>query len=155
MLRNISFLPMCHVFLPTLRDISPSNIVLFGGRGILVDFHAARKVDRSDSPMAMTGKLAYRSLSLHDGGQHSCATDMESLFYSLMDVASGGRALAWQDLPEVQEVFCVKYATVMADNQWQKALKMCNVQLQPLINRLRTVVCAGGGAAEYRAAFGG
>ena len=144
-----------YAFLPALRDISPSNIVLSGGRGILVDFHAARRVDRSDNPMAMTGKLAYRSLKLLDGGQHSCATDMESLFYSLMDVASGGRALAWQDLPEELEVYCVKFATVKSDNLWQKALEMCNVQLRPLIDRLRTVVITGGGAAEYMAAFGG
>ena len=105
--------------------------------------------------MAVTGKLVYRALSLHHhGSRHSCTTDMESLFYSLMDVASGGRALPWQALPVEHEVFCVKYATVHDQETWEKALGKCNVQLRPLIGRLRDVICRDHCTAdEYLAAF--
>lgn len=103
--------------------------------------------------MAITGKLLYRALSLHHNAPHSCATDMESLFYSLMDVASGGRALPWQAIPSEKAVYSSKYTTIHDDEEWGKALGVCNAQLQSLIDRLRGVVHQGGTADQYLAVF--
>jgi hypothetical protein len=143
---------------PFARDVSPSNIVLSDGRGILLDFHAARSLARSSSPILdKTGKRAYMALRLHcEMPQHSATTDMESLFYSLMDVASGGEALPWRTmLDDEVAVSSSKYSTVRWAHQWQKALSHCEEQLRPLLERVRDVVRQDDPTFEaYLTAFG-
>ncbi len=143
---------------PSCRDILPSNIVHWRRHGILLDFHTAKSIsssDASDSPTRKTGKLAYMAQSLHfRGGQHSCETDMESLFYSLMDVASGGRALRWRNLTDPGLIRASKYATVHDDQEWEHARTHCRMLLWPLLERVRKVVRQEGATvAAYLIAF--
>lgn len=144
---------------PLLRDISPSNIIHSEGRGILLDYHVARKLEENNSPLHNTGKLAYMAMSLHkEDGQHTFETDMESLFYSLLDIMSSGRALPWRHLCEQKLIFSVKYATLHHEGQWQSALKHCQdsfKSLIPLLERVREVVCQNDATfAKYLTAFG-
>ena len=134
--------------MPLIRDISPSNIVHFGGQGLLLDFHAAKitdpnLADRSTSPShRATGKLAYMAMDLHfDGGRQSCETDMESLFYSLLDVVSGGRALRWRHLIDPALIRACKHLMVHDEREWSSALKHCRMgPLIPLLEQVREVV---------------
>ena len=133
---------------PSTRDISPSNIVHFGGRGLLLDFHAAKftdpgLADRSTSPSyRATGKLAYMAIGLHyDGGRQSCVTDLESLFYCLLDAVSSGRSLRWRYLIDPALIRACKYSVVHDDREWSAALKHCQIKpLIPLLEGVREVV---------------
>ena len=139
------------------RDISPNNIVHCGGQAILLDFHAATRMDPSgNSSVRATGKLSYMARSLHfDGGQHSCLTDMESLFYSLLDVASDGHALSWRNLTDQIMIRCGKHSTITFDLEWEVALGHCKELLRPYVNRVRNVVCQEKPTVTaYMAAFG-
>ena len=133
---------------PSTRDISPSNIVHFGRQGLLLDFHAAKVIDtnlaeRDTSPSRRaTGKLAYMAIGLHyDGGRQSCETDLESLFYSLLDVVSSGRALRWRHLIDPALIRGCKHNLVHDDREWSAALKHCCMEpLIPLLEDVREVV---------------
>ena len=51
------------------------------------------------------------AMSLHlEDGQHSCETDMESLFYSLLDVMSSGHALLWRNQGDHRVLRSLKYS---------------------------------------------
>jgi serine/threonine protein kinase len=127
-------------------DISPSNIVVFKGRGVLVDFHAAKLIkptDGSCSPCrSVTGKVLYMARSLHFSGERqSSATDMESLFYSLLAVASDGRALPWRHLCDPKLIGAYKTAILADDKHWAESCKHCRgTPLVSLLERVREVV---------------
>jgi hypothetical protein len=136
---------LAHSFFLLRSDISPSNIVHFGGRGILVDYHAAKMINTVDGTcglcQSVTGKVVYIARSLHyAGGQQSSETDMESLFYSLLDVASGGHALPWRNYNDVVEVRMFKFAVLENDKDWAEARKQCREPLVPLLDRLRGLI---------------
>ena len=79
--------------------------------------------------------------SLHfDGGRQSCETDMESLFYSLLDVVSNGQALRWRHLFDPALVRVSKYATVHDDMEWERSIKHCMEPLIPMLESVRKVV---------------
>ncbi|KAG5189040.1 hypothetical protein JKP88DRAFT_243302 [Tribonema minus] len=86
-----------------LKDISPSNIIVHNNRGFLLDYHVACEVaTAARAPTRFTGKLVYSSLSLHEGygdQQHTVAADLESLFYTFLDLATkevNSKALLWR-----------------------------------------------------------
>ena len=126
-------------------DISPSNIVVFQGLGVLVDFHAAKLINPtggSCSPCrSVTGKVLYMARSLHfQGGRQSSTTDMESLFYSLLDVASDGRALPWRHVWDPKDIRASKIAILADERQWAESRKHCRGPLVSLVEQVREVV---------------
>ena len=99
------------------------------------------------------------AMSLHlDDGQHSCETDMESLFYSLLDIMSNGDALRWRNLLEHSLIRNFKYTTVNDDKEWERILITLQVPLMPLLpvlERVRQVVRQPNASAQaYLTAFG-
>ena len=110
-----------------------------------------------NNPVRATGKLSFMARSLHyEGGQHSCLTEMESLFYSLLDVASGGHALPWRKQTNPFMIRAAKHTTVNLGSEWAIALGHCKESLRPFVSRVRNVVCQENPTvAAYLAAFGG
>ena len=116
-------------------------------------------IDESNAPLHRTGKLAYMAMSLHLDGQHSCETDMESLFYSLLDVMSNGHALLWRHLEEHNLIYSLKFMVVHDNKAWDcKILPHCRgplMSLLPVLQRVREVVRQqDASAAAYLTAFG-
>ena len=112
---------------------------------MLVDFHAAKLINSADgscSPCrSVTGKVLYMARALHfPGGRQSSTTDMESLFYSLLDVASDGRALPWRHLWDPKDIRASKIAILTDDRQWAESRKHCRGPLVSLVERVREVV---------------
>lgn len=137
------------------RDISTNNIITANGRGFLLDYHIARQTGGTGSPLARSGKTPFMALSLHESprGQHSEATELESLLYCLMDVASGGRALIWRRVEDAL-VYHVKFTAMKSASEWSRVLALCRVELQAAIQQLHMLVFpegaveAGGATAD-------
>ena len=72
------------------------------------------------------GKSPFRALRLHEQprGQHCEATELESLLYCLLDVASGGRALIWSRVDDTV-VYHVKYTAMKSPSEWARVLGTC------------------------------
>ncbi|KAG5181734.1 hypothetical protein JKP88DRAFT_246101 [Tribonema minus] len=127
------------------RDISPSNIVLSDGRGILLDFHVTCKAsDARQIPVRVTGKPAYRALCLNFGHKETKFTaqapaDLESLFYSLVDMASDGSAVRWRH--EVEKLPEMQFTSVYDTITWRTKVKdRCLPDLQPAIQELHELL---------------
>jgi serine/threonine protein kinase len=118
------------------RDISPSNIVACNGEGFLLDYHVACAIADCNSPEArVTGKAWYQALSLKTG-RHSVSTDLESLFYSVIDMSSDGHAVGWKHASNEKELYQKKFTAMLDGNEWEKVLSRCGEDEQPNIRRL-------------------
>jgi hypothetical protein len=88
----------------------------------------------------IAGKHLYRALSLtaaDDSAQHSVATDLESLFYSILDMASDEKALKWRELIEPELIHADKWHSMTVASVWSKrVLQHCKPEVQPQIERL-------------------
>jgi Fungal protein kinase len=132
------------------RDISPSNIVEYQGKGYLLDYHVASSLHDCESRYSgITGKHLYRALSLtaaDDNAQHSVATDLESLFYSILDMASDEKALKWRELVEPELIQNSKISCMTVPSIWSKdLLQRCEPEIQPQIERLYKLFSFGDG----------
>ena len=103
-------------------DIYPSNIVHFEGRGVLVDLHAAKPHSWELQPgwIGVCQERLYTWLGActstgSEGARQSSETDVESLFYSLLGVASGGQALRWRHLRDTGDIRVFKIAMLEDD----------------------------------------
>ena len=127
---------------------------------MLVDFHAAKLINSTDGSCSpcriVTGKVLYMARSLHfPGGRQSSTTDMESLFYSLLDVASDGRALRWRHSRDPEVITALKIAALTDERYWAMACKHCRGPLVSLVERVREVVQQPSPTLEgYLNAFG-
>ena len=118
------------------RDISPSNIVTSNGTGFLLDYHVACAMADCVSPEArVTGKAWYQALRLSTEG-HSVSTDLESLFYSIIDMSSDGHAVGWKHASDENQLFQKKFTSMMHRTTWEKVLGRCGQGEQPSIRRL-------------------
>eukprot|EP00611_Tribonema_gayanum_P012108 TRINITY_DN2265_c0_g1_i4.p1 TRINITY_DN2265_c0_g1~~TRINITY_DN2265_c0_g1_i4.p1 ORF type:complete len:596 (-),score=102.79 TRINITY_DN2265_c0_g1_i4:206-1993(-) len=127
------------------RDISPSNIIVHNNRGFLLDYHVACEVaTAARAPTRLTGKLVYSSLSLHEGygdQQHTVAADLESLFYTFLDLATkegNSKALLWRKT-EQGTMQAMKHNTMTVGAVWRRVLAMCVEELCPLLQALHDV----------------
>jgi hypothetical protein len=97
----------------------------------------------------ITGKHLYRALSLtaaDDSAQHNVATDLESLFYSILDMASDEKALKWRELVDPELIQTSKYSCMTVPVKWSKdVLKHCKPEVQPQIERLYKLFSFGDG----------
>jgi Fungal protein kinase len=135
------------------RDISPNNIVAAGGRGLLIDFHVSCQTGNTDYGLphasGITGKPWYRAVSLRHPTTtegHSAATDLESLFYTLLDVASDGLAVRWRHAqgPFMEDS---KLASMTDPVLWTAHVKArCAPELHTAIQELHDLFFPGGGA---------
>ncbi|KAG5180039.1 hypothetical protein JKP88DRAFT_247123 [Tribonema minus] len=140
-----------------MEDISPCNVIIHSGRGILIDFHAAISISKTPR---VGGKYVYNALSLHYGfwsGEvarcHCTATDLESLFYTLLHFASGGGAVRWRHMGDLT-MQGTKWASMTNQALWQaKVLDRCQPELRPVVQELHELFFepfAGGAAVRYR-----
>lgn len=102
-------------------------------RGVLLDFHVARKLEGKSSDTRATGKVMYRALSLHPEGAHTVASDLESLLLSLLDIASNSRALLWRHKNNEEDLYNSKLATMVSPRGWSRALSHCAPDLHGLL----------------------
>jgi Fungal protein kinase len=128
---------VCDVSTLINRDVSPGNIVACNGEGFLLDYHVACKEADCEQPDAhVTGKAWYRALSLNTG-HHTVSTDLESLFYSVIDMASDGKALRWRHACSEQQLFEKKFTSMMDGSTWEgKVLSRITGEMQAHIQRL-------------------
>lgn len=112
-------------------------------RGILVDLHTATALsDASNKPIS--GTVPYRALRL-DAGQepHTVASDLESVFYSLLHVASDGKALSWRHCKSVHTMSNEKFRCMFETVRWRRALQHCHPEYHSALDRLHTVIFKG------------
>jgi hypothetical protein len=123
------------------RDISPASIVERQGEGFLLDYHLATSPDDFQlDHSGITGQQVYRALSLdaaNDNARHSVATDLESLFYSILDLASDGKALTWRHISSPKPIHADKWRSMTRATVWSnEVLAHCKPEIQPQIERL-------------------
>ncbi|KAG5177162.1 hypothetical protein JKP88DRAFT_265122 [Tribonema minus] len=136
------------------RDISPSNILAAGGRGLLIDFHVSCQTGETDYglPSAdasyITGKPWYRAVSLRHPTAtegHSAATDLESLFHTLLHLASDGVAVRWKHAqgPYMENS---KLSSMTDPETWRVNVKArCAPELHAVIQQLHDLFFPDGG----------
>jgi hypothetical protein len=112
-------------------------------QGVLFDYHVAcEQATTAHGPSRLTGKPLYRSICLSDpdlGRGHTTSTDLESLYYTLLDFASDGKAIRWRFvLPKLMDD--MKYASMAHYPVWKtKVLPHCLDDLHAPIRRVHAL----------------
>lgn len=88
----------------------------------------------------VTGQVMYRALCLDSSSVHTVASDLESLLYSLMHIASDGYALLWRHKYTEDDLYNCKLATMLSSKRWGRALNHCTDQLTPLLQAWHDII---------------
>ena len=106
------------------------------GEGYLLDYNAACALaECTSAEFRPTGKVCYHALSLMDE-PHSVSTDLESLFYSVIDMSSDGHAIAWKDASNEKMMHEEKLCSMINGVEWEEVLSRCREDEQEGIQRL-------------------
>jgi hypothetical protein len=108
--------------------------------GVLLDFHVARSMENLASTTRATGQVMFRALCIDKSGVHTVASDLESLLYSLMYIASDGRALLWRHKSVEDDLYNCKLATMVSTERWDRALTHCMPQLKALLQAWHNII---------------
>ena len=111
-------------------------------QGVLLDYHVAGALGGSPGThQRVTGKPLYHALRLRHSHAHSVAADLESLFFSLLDVLSnGGKALSWRHCLSEHALFSAKFTAMFDAGEWGRVLGRCRPSLQPVADALHTAI---------------
>lgn len=117
--------------------------------GYLIDYHVSTHEDSADvAALQITGKPVTYALELHDALRererlpgtvtapvHNEKTEVQSMFYTMLDFDSDGAACLWRKADE-KEMHCIKFITMFHPKEWEHALSYCSEQLRPLFRKL-------------------
>ena len=132
----------------------------YSARGVLVDLHIAVLAANSSDDTSISGTPFVRAYSLDESAQwrrgtapidlrHTEATDIESVFISLLHVLSGGEALPWRHLGSGQIMRAVKGTTMFDPVRWKLALQHCPAQYHDALGRLHSAIYKSGSVQKY------
>lgn len=121
----------------------------YNARGILLDLHAAMAADNTDDK-PISGTALVRAYRLDESAeqQHTVASDIESVFISLLHVLSGGEALPWRHLDSEEMMRAVKCNTMFDPAKWRRALQHCPADYHAALERMHTAIFKGS-VAQY------
>ena len=131
-------------------DVTPGNVLLAqpalgdSPRLLLTDFHGAQRMGMGLPPTTPR----YSALGLSYGESPSLMTDLESVLYTLLYIASGER-LSWKHEWARRHTDAVKAHTMVTPQLYEQQLQHCPEELRQVLRDLRLIFWPGG---AYRSA---
>ncbi|KAK9824313.1 hypothetical protein WJX72_009367 [[Myrmecia] bisecta] len=137
------------------RDNSPGNLVVVKGRGMVIDFHVASLASDQERSNIITGTVHTLVLGLHDNigepSSHAVCTDLESLFYTVIDIATRGSVYwALQQVAGAEAIANAKLSAMTQRPVWEQVVAHCAQGLRPFIVDLHGIFFEDAGHGQFR-----